>query len=139
MKWLTSQDSSILKNIEYFNERSMKNLSFPDFEVEKMEFLPEQKILKIYVQGAWLEENGGKILGKGILFFKNWETLSMRRYDPILEKWFEEEIANFEELRDLSEVKFFNSNAFLNGFGKRVGHWLEWKIVNTTMYAEFEP
>jgi len=29
----------------------------------------EQKILKVFVEGAWLEVNEGTQLGKGILFF----------------------------------------------------------------------
>ena len=47
------------------DEIMMKNLSFPDFSVEKMEFLPEQKTLKIFVECAWLAVDGGTVLGKG--------------------------------------------------------------------------
>ncbi len=55
---------------------NVSNLSFPDFDVEKMEFSLQEKSLKIFVGGALLEENGGrKILGKGVLFFNNWESL----------------------------------------------------------------
>ncbi|MBA3958487.1 MAG: hypothetical protein H0X51_08890 [Parachlamydiaceae bacterium] len=124
-----------MKNLD---EMMMRSLSFPDFNVEKMEFLPEKKILKVFVEGAWLEIDGGTALGKGVLFFNDWDVLSINRYDPILEKWNEIEISNSEELRDLCEVKFFNSNISLCGFGKWVGQWLEWKITNAKMHAQFE-
>jgi hypothetical protein len=120
------------------DEIMMRSLSFPDFNVEKMEFLPEQKILKVFVEGAWLGINGGTVLGKGVLFFNDWDVSSISRYDPILEKWYELEISNSEELRDLCEVKFSNSNISLCGFGKKLGQWLEWKISNAKMHAEFE-
>lgn len=124
-----------MKNLD---EIKMRKLSFPDFEVEKMEFSPEQKILKIFVEGAWLEENGGKRLGKGILFFNNWESLTINRFDPVAETWSLVEIVHPEHLKDLCEIKFFNSNVSLCGFGEKIGQWLEWKIVNTKMHAEFE-
>lgn len=54
------------------NQEEMKNISFPDYRVEKMEYLPEQKILTIFVNGAWLETDTDKgyRLGRGVLFFK---------------------------------------------------------------------
>lgn len=124
-----------MKNLD---EIMIRNLSFPDFNVEKMEFLPEQKILKVFVEGAWLGINEGTVLGKGVLFFNDWDLLSISRYDPILERWYEVEIRNAEELSDLCEVKFSNSNISLYGFGKKLGQWLEWKISHAKIHAEFE-
>lgn len=124
--------------MQILDEDMMKNLSFPDFDVEKMEFIPEKKTLKVFVAGAWLDVNGGMLLNKGVLFFNNWDSLSIIRYDHALEKLFEVEIAHAEELSDLCEVIWLNSDVSLCGFGKQVGHWIEWKILNTKMRAEFE-
>ena len=33
---------------------------------------------------------------------------------------------------------FFDSTVSLCGFGKKSGHWREWKMIKTKMHAEFE-
>ncbi len=40
--------------MKFINENMMKCLSFPDFEVEKIELSLQKKFLKIYVEGAWI-------------------------------------------------------------------------------------
>lgn len=125
--------------MKILNENMMKNLSFPDFEVEKMEFSPQKKILKIFVEGAWLDVDGGTKLGKGILFFNEWKSLTIYRFDPSTEKWSSaDDEFPAEQLRALCEVNFFGSTISLSGFGKQLGQWMEWKIVNAKMHAEFE-
>ncbi|MGL5263763.1 MAG: hypothetical protein ACRDAI_04195 [Candidatus Rhabdochlamydia sp.] len=124
-----------MKNL---NKNMMKNLSFPDFEVKKMEFFPQEKILKIFVEGAWLEMNGGTKLGPGILFFKEWKSLSINRFNPTSEQWFPIPEIPAESLRDLCEVKFSDSAISLCGFGNRTGQWIEWKMENAKMHAEFD-
>ena len=125
-----------MKNL---NENMMKNLSFPDFQVEKMEFSPREKILKVYVEGAWLDADGGTKLGKGVLFFNGWEALSIRRYNSETEKWSLIDVEPpVEQLIDLCEFKFIDSTVFLFGFGKNLGQWMEWEIVNAKMHGEFE-
>jgi hypothetical protein len=116
----------------------IKNLSFPDIEVENMEFSPQEKTLKIFVDGAWLDVDGGVKLERGILFFKEWESLSINRFNSTTEKWSSVEEFEAEPLRDLCEVNFFDSTISLCGFGTQIGQWVEWKIVNAQMYAEFE-
>ncbi len=123
-----------MKNL---NEDMMKNLSFPDFEVEKIQFSPQEKILEIFVEGAWLDIDGGIKLGRGVLFSKEWQSLSINRFNPITEKWSTVEEFSPEPLRDICEFKFFDSTVSLYGFGKHVGQWIEWRIVNAEMHAEF--
>ncbi|MBX3719771.1 MAG: hypothetical protein KF898_09010 [Parachlamydiales bacterium] len=108
--------------------QAMKSLSFPDFDVKKVEFFSEEKKLKIYVEGAWLEINGGSHLKKGVLFFNDWESFLIRRFDPYTKKWSEVNEYAIEPLKDLCEVKFTDSAIYLCGFGKQISHWMEWKI-----------
>ena len=126
------------ESIKSLNESMMKKLSFPDFEVEKMEFSLKEKILKIFVEGAWLDINEGIKLGKGILFFNEWESLSINRFNSSTKRWSMVDESSLEPLRDLCEVKFFDCTISLSGFGKKFGQWMEWKIVKATMHAEFE-
>ncbi len=133
MPILTNMDTSN----KILNESIMRNLSFPDFEVKKMEFSSREKTLIIFVGGAWLDRNEGSELGKGILFFNDWESLSIRRFDPLKEKWSVDEFP-IEQLRDICDFKFIDSTIYLCGFGKEKGQWIEWKIVNAKMHAEFE-
>ncbi|MES2344535.1 MAG: hypothetical protein V4494_01160 [Chlamydiota bacterium] len=119
------------------NKKMMKNLSFPDFEVEKMEFSSQEKTLRIFVEGAWLDIDGGSKLGKGVLLFTGWETLSITKFNSNTQKWSPLEEFSAQPLKDLCEVKFFDSTVSLSGFSKETGQWIEWKIVNTKMCAEF--
>ncbi|MBS0607618.1 MAG: hypothetical protein JSR57_11765, partial [Verrucomicrobia bacterium] len=98
----------------------------------------ENKKMKVFVEGAWLEINGGAQLGKGILYFNDWESFLISRFDPQTEKWSEVSEYEFEPLKDLCEVKFTDSTTYLYGFGKQIGHWMEWKIQKAKIYAEFD-
>lgn len=120
------------------NKEMMKNLSFPDFQVEKMEFSQKNKSLKIFVDGAWLDMEKGQELGKGVLFFDDWENLSIHAFNPTSEKWITIDIEEFEPLKDICEAKFNESTVQLFGFSKYLGLWIEWKIENAKMHAEFE-
>lgn len=121
-----------------FSQEEMEKVSFPDYNVDKMEYFPEKKIIRIFVDGAWVTTGfrEGYELGKGVLFFNDWESLTVKRYHKDVDKDVEE-IPN-ETLADLCEVIFSDSNAILRGFSKKVRHWMEWKIVNVKMHAEFE-
>ena len=115
---------------------NMSNLSFPDFDVEKMEFSRQEKTLKVFVEGAWLDENGGEMLGRGILFFSNWDFLSINRFDSDTNTL--TPLENIPEyLTDLCEADFLNSDVSLCGFGEKTGKWLEWRLKHTEMHAEF--
>lgn len=115
-------------------KENMKHLSFLDFQVEKIEFHPKKKKLKVFVDGAWLDTNGGHQLGKGVLFFENWDDLSVDNFDSTGTR-FEPPI---EYLEDLCELEIDDSSVVLRGFGKELGHWVKWKIINPRMHAEFE-
>jgi hypothetical protein len=125
--------------MKILDENIMKDLSFPDFEIEKFEFSPERKILKIFIEGAWLNIDRGSLLGKGVLCFNDWTNLSISRFDPCTEIWSNvNELTIVEPLKDLCEIKFANSTVYLCGFGKQSGHWVEWKLQGPQMHAEFD-
>lgn len=123
--------------MKILNSDDLTHISFPDFEVEKMVYSPHEKSLKIFVENAWLDRDGGFELGKGCLLFSEWDSISINRFDSILEKWSEVNIFPIEALRDLCEVKISDSNISLCGFGKETGQWMEWRIINAKMHAEF--
>ncbi len=116
----------------------MKNLLFPDMDVEKMEFFPHEKSLKVFVDGAVPDVEDGILLGRGILFFSAWESLSIRKFDAATETWSDLNELTAEYLRDLCEVEFLDSSVSLCGFSKQSDQWLEWKIARAQMHAEFE-
>ena len=121
-----------------FSEKEMQNLSFPDFDIEAIEFLPKDKKLMISVEGAWLDIDGGYQLGKGTLYFNDWENLVVSNYDPDTEQWLIINNPSIDPLKDLCEFKFNGKSIYLYGFGKNTGHWIEWKIQNTKMSAKFD-
>lgn len=124
--------------MKILDEKTMKTLSFSDFDVEKIEFFPKEKELKIFVEGAWLDIDRDAPLGKGILYFEDWVHFSISKFDPYTEKWSDVNEIAVEPLKDLCEVKFTNSTVCLFGFGKQSGHWMKWKIQKVKMHAEFE-
>lgn len=124
--------------MKILDEKIMQNLSFPDFGIEKIEFAPKGKKIKIFVEGAWLDLDGGSQLGRGVLYFDDWENLSISRFDLHTEKWSHLNESAIEPLKDLCEVKFADSTICLYGFGKETGHWMEWKIQKAKMHAEFD-
>ncbi len=124
--------------MQIFDADVLKEISFPDVRVEKMEFLPNEKMLKVSINRASLDIGEGTLLGKGVLFFYNWENISIRKYDTPTKEWSDLDPYRAETLVDLCETTFFDSNVSLCGFSKESGQWLEWKIINTQMHAEFE-
>src|SRR5882757_2502051 len=102
----------ILK-MKILNENMMTHLSFPDFDVEKIDFSQQNKTLKIFVDGAWLDLKGGQELGNGILFFDDWKNLTIRAFDSTLEKWTNIDIEKIDPLKDICEIKFTNSTVNL--------------------------
>jgi hypothetical protein len=124
--------------MKIFDKEAMKRLSFPDSDVEKVQFSRNQKSLKIFMKSGWLETDNGHQLGKGVLCFTDWKKLTISEFNPSTEKWSELDQSSLDFLKDICEVKFFNSSICLYGFGKKVGHWMEWKIQKTKMHAEFE-
>lgn len=94
--------------------------------------------MKIFIDGAWLDIDGGIQLGKGVLYFNDWDNFSINRFDPYTEKWVNMNRSELEFLKDICEVKFANSKVCLYEFGKQMSQWLEWKFEKANMHAEFE-
>jgi hypothetical protein len=124
--------------MQCFDDAAMRSLSFPDINVEKMQFSSTGKNLAIFISGGWLDTNGGQQLGRGVLHFKNWEKLTISRYYSDTEKWAQLDESTIEPLKDICEMNFSDSSICLYGFGKQIGLWMEWKIQKPKMYAEFE-
>lgn len=118
-------------------QEMMKNLSFPDYKVESMEFSRQNKTLKILVEGAHLDIDKGRLLERGVLFFSDWESITITIYDVCTNTLSVLEGPHVPSLEDLCEVIFSDQLASLRGFGFKSG-WMEWNLVKPKMHAEFE-
>jgi hypothetical protein len=123
--------------MKVLDKSMMSNLSFPDFCVKKLDFSLKKKNLKLFVEGAWLDIDGGEQLGRGILFFDGWSSLTIKRFNPISESWSHLPNTELESLKDICEFKSIDSTFYIYGFGKQTGYWIEWKICNSKSHAEF--
>ena len=121
-----------------FNQETIRSFSFPDFEIEKIQFSFDKREIKIFIEGAWLNMGQGVQLGKGILYFNNWEKFLINRFDPYKEQWIHLNKSVIESLQDICDLKFSDSTVYLYGFGKETGQWLQWKFKKTEIHAEFE-
>ncbi len=94
--------------------QDMKTLSFPDFEVESMGLSLTTKSHSIVVEGAWLD--GKEIeLGKGTLYFEDWQNLNVEKYVYELDRWVEIKDLKTETLVDICEVTFLIPRALCVG------------------------
>ena len=114
----------------------IRSLSFPDMQVREIEFVPEETILNVVVEGAWLEIDDGIELGLGTLVFTGWDAVSVNRFDAKTEQWEKMDFA--EPLKDICEFRFQDTETCLRGFGKESNQWLEWKIAGIEMRVVFK-
>ncbi len=114
----------------------MNNLSFSDEAIEKMEFLADRKILRIFLEGAVLYKEKRR-LEKGILTFTDGMKISVSRFDKhgknplVLDPGFE-----FVEEMDMFTIE--ENCVTFGGFGTEIGHWVEWTITGASYIAEFD-
>lgn len=126
-------------------EELIKSLSFDDTPILKTEFYPEQKLLKLYLKGSIVRDNTDSLfmnrkstwLGEGVLVFKDWGSLNIRRY--ISKNEFV--LINHSEIEPLEDIlKFEESENIvrIGGLGMETAHWEEWIIEGSTYFGEFE-
>ena len=77
----------IVKSANFTSQRSFNRVLLKPALFEKIEFAFKEKKLNIFVEGAWLDIDGGYQLGRGILYFNDWVNLIISRFDPGTEKW----------------------------------------------------
>jgi hypothetical protein len=119
------------------NEKLISNLSFPDYRVKNFQFLPEKKELKIDVDGAWLDIKSGIPLGPGFVFFRNWNSLFIRALDGKTDSWHNIEILKYDILDEINDFTVENTVITLSGFGKKTHKWIEWRVENPEIIAQF--
>lgn len=127
----------------------IKCLSFCDTPVTKMELKLNEKSLKIFVRSAVIKDNrtnyfGNRtdmILGKGILVFTDWSSLTLLTQTHNGENFIDKLTDIDENLFDpLDEILIFDqidNRVEISGFS-RDGIWEKWTIVDSQYYGEFE-
>ncbi|NGX30332.1 MAG: hypothetical protein K940chlam4_01178 [Candidatus Anoxychlamydiales bacterium] len=113
----------------------LKKLSFPDFIVQKMTFFELKKRIEIYLNGAYLDINDGKLFASGNLFFYDYQKIEAKLYDN--DKWIDLNPQNYDSLKSIEEFIYINDNVYIKGFGKKTGKWIEYKIVSPKIEANF--
>jgi hypothetical protein len=100
---------------------AMKDLVFSPDSYLEMDFSAQEKRLTLFIE-------------EYVLNFQDWEELHVRSFNHEKNTW--AELDEAETLRDLCEYEIIESVAYLRGFGKESGEWLEWTIINANMRAE---
>ncbi len=59
----------------------MRHLSFPDFDVISTNYSVDEKTLIITVEGGYLDLDEGILLDEGKLYFYQWDSLHIKRYN----------------------------------------------------------
>lgn len=123
----------------------IRSLYFYDVSVDNMEYNPEEKFLKLYLDGAFIHNKSHVLfanrtdmwLGKGVLIFKDWSSISIRRIIPgqesrVLDK------SNYDKLDEILVFDEAANSVKFAGFGMVLGRWEEWTIIGSKYYGEFE-
>jgi len=113
----------------------LNKLSFPDFEIHKMIFCKSKKRLEIFLDGAYLDIDGGKIFSKGRLLFFDYKKIEAKLYDD--NKWKTLLFNDFDSLKSIEEFSYSKGNIYLRGFGNKTGKWIAYKLTSTKIEAEF--
>ena len=112
----------------------LNKLSFPDFVVQKMTFFESKKRIDIYIDGAYLDINEGKLFGSGHLFFYDYKKIESKLYDN--DKWIVLMPKNYDSLKSIEEFSYMKGDIYIKGFGKKTGKWIEYKIVSPKIEAD---
>lgn len=116
------------------NGTQIKNLSFPDFTVDRFEWKSKTSCT-IRTQGALLEK-GEEIIEYSscnlYIFLGN--GLSAKYYDHLSKDWVAHD--GNEDVRDICEF-IYDIDLIIRGFGRDSGSWLELKFISPEeVYAE---
>lgn len=127
-------------------QEMMQCLVFCDIPVTKMEFMREDKVLKIFIKSAFIEHNKNSyfgirtdmILGEGVLVFKNWSDIKVVLDTQPGKKLVNLDEWKFDPLEDILIFDQIENRIEISGFGIRDGFWEKWTIVDSQYYGEFE-
>ena len=120
-----------------FDQEMFEKLSFDDELVEEIELFSEEKILKVYMSGAY---DGDKqlYLDDGLLVFKNWIKLTVLQYERQEDNIVVSETQPFEKPRQMDIFEEEGNQVVFGGYSPKVDRWVEWKIIGSSYYAEFD-
>jgi hypothetical protein len=118
------------------NQNMLNKISFPDYEILNMDVNLENKIIKIEIEGAFLNISEGLFLKRGIIIFDNFNNLEIKYYDDNLRKFFL--MQNIDLLKSIDEFIYDKSETILKGFGKQTGKWTEYHIFDGKIEAIFD-
>lgn len=111
-------------------------LSFPDAQVEYAHLDRHSRRLKLRVDNAWLDSDGGSFIGAGELVIAGWDYLDVRVYQHETDRW--SNVA-FTSLRDICEFLVTASMIVLRGFAKDSGLWTEVSAVGDQIQGTYTP
>lgn len=95
-------------------------LTFPDFPILDFSLEDGARRLRIEMEGAWLDLDGGREIGRGKLIIEGWSDMSVSRFDH--DAWVEIADPLEESLKDICEVEI-GPTTTLSGFSARTGLW----------------
>ena len=125
-----------------FHPNLLEGLSFPDANVDKVEFRPTDKVLTFFVDRAHLDTgldcNLDYDLDQSSLVIHGWTSMKIRRFDSPKNKWSDVDENVFEPLKDICECQFSKELACLRGFGKHTGQWTEFLIAQAKIELKNE-
>lgn len=130
----------------HIGQELIQFLSFDDEPVTNAEINHKEKILRVYTKGATILCKSNKLfkdrtdmwLGKGVLIFRGWDSLTVYRKKKENEEPQPLDISEYERLQDILIFEEGDDYVKIAGQGIKSGFWDEWMIIGSKYCAEFE-
>lgn len=120
-----------------FDETNISRICFPDVDVSRMDYEPNNKKLVMYFTGAFIIDTR-EDLGSGKIIFSDWETIYNDKWVHDIKVWVPINNPKGEQLENVLEFECTNFVFNLEGMGKNIAEWIRWKIVKPKINAAFE-
>lgn len=119
--------------LQTIDSANLHALTFPDFIVRRFDLNERAHRITVEMEGAWLDVDGGRALGPGLLLVENWSDVRVSQYAD--DAWVNVAHIEGESLKDLCEVEF-GATPSLRGFSARTGLWTRFDVFGGTARYE---
>jgi hypothetical protein len=123
--------------MKLFDETNISRICFPDIDVSRMEYKANDKILVMYITGAFIIDTR-EDLASGKIIFTDWEAIHNDKWEHDLKVWVPLNNPSGETLENVLRFECLHSVFNLEGMGKNIAEWIRWKIVKPKIKAEFD-
>ncbi len=116
-------------------KKLFSKISFPDFEMYKMNVSLIERKIYISIEGAFLDNSKGIVLGQGEIMIKNFSDIEIKLFNDDKIKSLNSK--DIDILKSIDEYIYEENKIIFKGFGKNTGKWIEYIIYDPSIEMVF--